>query len=60
MVTVNRRCSECNSEMLLDKISRKDGVETFFYACVNPECKECGIAYSPTGEETESTIKERE
>jgi hypothetical protein len=46
--------------MLLDKISRKDGVETFFYACVNPECKECGKAYSPTGEETESTIKERE
>lgn len=60
MVIHNRQCSECKSEMLLDHVSEKDGEKTFFYSCVNPKCKEFGKAYTPTGKETESTIKERD
>ena len=60
MVTTNRKCSECGSEMLLDHVEEKDGISTFWYACVNPQCTERGKAYSATGKETESTIKERE
>ena len=57
MVTTNRICSECKSEMLLDRVEEENGVSTFYYACVNPRCKECGKAYTATGKETESTIK---
>ena len=59
MVTVNRRCSECGSEMLLSHVDTKDTETTMYYACVNPSCKEYGKAYSATGKETESKIKER-
>lgn len=59
MVINNRQCSECKSDMLLDHVSEKNGIKTMFYACVNPKCKERGKAYTATGNETESTIKER-
>lgn len=60
MVSTNRRCSECKGEMFLDHVSITDGVETLFYACVNPNCKERGKAYSLTGTEAKSTIKDKE
>lgn len=60
MVTEGRRCSECGCEMLLDHVSEKGGVRTFFYSCINPGCKECGKAYTATGKETGSTIKGRD
>lgn len=59
MVITNRKCSECGSTMLLDKVKEKDGVKTFYYACVNPNCKERGKAYTATGIETESSIRNR-
>ena len=60
MVSINRRCSECKGEMFLDHVSTVDGVKTLFYACVNPNCKERGKAYSLIGTETESMIKDKE
>jgi len=60
MVANNRQCSECRGEMLLDHVAEKDGVKTFYYSCINPGCKEYGKAYTATGKETESTIKERD
>ena len=60
MVINNRQCSECKSEMLLDRVMEKDGVKSFYYTCVNPNCKERGKAYTATGTESESTIKDRE
>lgn len=60
MVSTNRRCSECKGEMFLDHVSNVNGVETMFYSCVNPNCKERGKAYSLTGAETESQIKDKE
>jgi len=60
MVIHNRRCSECKSEMLLDHVNEKDGVRTFYYVCVNPSCKEKGKAYSATGTESESQIRDKE
>lgn len=46
--------------MFLDHVSEVNGVKTMFYACVNPNCKERGKAYSLTGAETESQIKDKE
>ena len=60
MVSSNRRCSECKGEMYLDHVSTVGGVKTLFYACVNPNCTERGKAYSLTGKEAESTIKDKE
>lgn len=60
MVTTNHRCSECGSEMLLSHVVEKDNVKTYYYACVNPNCREKSRAYSATGKETESMIKEQE
>lgn len=60
MVTTNHRCSECGSEMLLSHVTEKDGIKTYYYACVNPNCSEKNKAYSATGSETESMIKEQE
>ena len=59
MVIKGRLCSECKSEMLLDHVSEKDGAKTYYYSCVNPGCKERGKAYTATGNESQSTIKER-
>lgn len=60
MITTNHRCSECGKEMLLSHVKEENGMKTYFYACVNPHCKEKGKAYSAMGAETESQIKERE
>lgn len=60
MVLTGRICSECKNEMLLDHVVEKDGVTTFYYACVNPRCRERGKAYSATGTETVSLIKDKE
>lgn len=60
MVTTNRRCSECKSEMILDRVVKTDEGDVFYYACVNPNCRERGKAYTVTGNESESTVKERE
>lgn len=60
MVSTNRRCSECKGEMFLDHVSEANGVKTMFYSCVNPNCKEHGKAYSLTGAEIESQIKDKE
>lgn len=60
MVSTNRRCSECKGEMFLDHVSEVNGVKTMFYACVNPNCKERGKAYSLAGLEAESQIKDKE
>lgn len=60
MVTVNRQCSECHSEMLLDRVVEKDAIKTFYYTCVNPNCREHGKSYTATGNEAESKIRERE
>lgn len=60
MVSTNRRCSECKGEMFLDHVSEVNGVKTMFYACVNPNCKERGKAYSLAGLEAEAKIKDKE
>lgn len=60
MVTNNRQCSACKGEMFLDHVEERDGIKTMFYSCVNPNCKEYGIAYSLTGKETEAQIKSKE
>lgn len=60
MVSMNHRCSECGSEMLLSHVAEENSIKTYYYACVNPDCKERNKAYSATGKETESLIKERE
>lgn len=60
MVISGKICSECKREMLLDHVKDIDGVKTFYYACINPKCRERGKAYSATGKETESLIKDRE
>lgn len=60
MVVDNRRCSECKGEMFLDHVTERNGVKTLFYACVNPNCKERGKAYSLTGAESQSQIKDKE
>lgn len=59
MVLMDRRCSECGSEMLLDRVVTKGDTQRMYYTCVNPNCKERGKAYSPNGEESQSSIKER-
>ena len=46
--------------MFLDRVVVKDGTKEFYYTCVNPNCKEKGKAYTSSGIETESTIKDRE
>lgn len=46
--------------MFLDHVEERDGIKTMFYSCVNPNCKEYGIAYSLTGKETEAQIKSKE
>ena len=60
MVGPNRICSECKSEMLLDRVVENTGEKTFWYACVNPKCREYGKSYTATGQENKSTIKSRE
>lgn len=60
MVISGKICSECKREMLLDHVHEKDGVKTFYYACINPKCRERGKAYSATGTETTSLIKDKE
>ena len=60
MVVNNRQCSECGMEMLLDHVKESGDTKTFYYACVNPNCKERGKAYTPTGSEAQSTIKNKE
>lgn len=60
MITTNHRCSECGREMLLSHVAEKDNVKTYYYACVNPDCREKNKAYSATGSETESMIKGQE
>ena len=59
MVLPGKICSECRAEMLLDHVVQKDGVTTYYYACVNPKCRERGKAYSATGTETISMIKDK-
>lgn len=59
MITHNRQCSECKSEMMLDHVKVKDGKTTMYYACVNPNCTQQGKAFTPTGKESESQIKKR-
>ena len=54
------RCSICGNAMFLDRVVVKDGTKEFYYTCVNPNCKEKGKAYTSSGIETESTIKDRE
>lgn len=46
--------------MFLDHVTERNGVKTLFYACVNPNCKERGKAYSLTGVESQSQIKDKE
>ena len=60
MVVTNRLCSECGADMLLDRVTEKDGEKTYWYTCVNPRCKEKGKSYTATGKEEKSTIKDRE
>lgn len=60
MVINKRQCSACKGEMLLDHVEEREGVKTMFYACVNPNCKEHGKAYSLTGKEQEAQIKPKE
>lgn len=60
MIGKNRECSECGSEMLLDRVVEKGGEKTFYYACVNKDCKEVGKSFTPSGKETKSTIINRE
>lgn len=57
MITQNRQCSECKGEMILDHVVNKEEKTLFYYACVNPKCKEFGKAYTATGTETESKVK---
>lgn len=51
------KCSECNSELLLDHVKESDHVKDYWYTCINPKCKRKGIAFRPSGEEAESEIK---
>jgi hypothetical protein len=60
MVGPNRICSECKSEMLLDKVVENSGEKTFWYTCVNPKCREYGKSYTDMGLEEATTIKNRE
>ncbi len=46
--------------MLLDHVKQNGETTTFYYACINPNCKERGKAYTPTGSEAESRIKSKE
>ena len=46
--------------MLLDHVTAKGDTKTFYYACINPKCRERGKAYSATGTETESMIKDKQ
>lgn len=49
-------CKVCGKEMLLDHVKQNK----FYYACVNPNCKERGKAYTKEGSEAVSTIKNKE
>lgn len=59
MVILGKICSECKKEMLLDHVTANGDKKTFYYACINPKCRERGKAYSATGNETESMIKDK-
>ena len=60
MLTQDKRCSVCQGDMFIDHVSEKDGVNVIYYACINPDCKERGKAYSATGQETQSQIRDKE
>lgn len=60
MVVNNQQCSACGMTMLLDHVEKDGDTTTFYYACVNPNCKERNKAYTATGKETESRIKSKE
>lgn len=57
---MDNRCSVCGNLMVLDRVAEKDGKKEFYYTCINSNCKERGKAYTKSGIETESTIKDRE
>lgn len=59
-MVVDNKCSECGNVMLLDRVVETDGTKEFYYACVNPNCKEKGKSYTHSGIESQSTIKDRE
>lgn len=46
--------------MLLDHVKQDGDTTTFYYACINPNCKERGKAYTATGKEAEAKIKDKE
>lgn len=41
-------CKECNTEMLIDKVTEEENKETFNYKCPNPACTNYG--YKKVGE----------
>lgn len=56
MVTQDRTCSRCKMPMLLDRVEGNN----YYYTCTNPRCSEYKKAYTMSGQEKESTIKEHE
>ena len=57
MITQNKQCSECKSEMILDHVTNKEDSTVYYYTCVNPNCRKFGEAYTATGTETKAEIK---
>ena len=57
---MDNRCSICGNLMMLDRVVENESKKEFYFTCVNPNCKEKGKAYTDSGTESQSTIKDRE
>lgn len=51
------KCPKCKNETFLDHVEKWEGLDKYFYVCVNPQCTEHRKAFSPSGEEAEMKIK---
>ena len=51
------KCPKCKNETFLDHVEKWEGLDKYFYVCVNPQCTEHRKDFSPSGEEAEMKIK---
>lgn len=57
MVTKDRKCNVCGSDMFLDHVEVVEGRNVLFYSCSNTKCREFDKAYTLKGVEKPSKIK---